>query len=391
MGYTILTGATGLLGRYLVRDLLEQDVPLAVLVRPSRKKSPQVRVEAMMRSWENQLGRPLGRPVVLEGDINQPDFGLNADQIKWAAENCDGLIHNAASLAFVTTGRHAEPYRTNVDGTRNVLEFCRQADIRRFFHVSTAYIAGKRVGRCFEHEVNVGQEVSNCYEQSKVEAEELIRGAAPDMFDSLTVFRPGIIIGDSRTGMTTTYHNFYAMLQIANTLVSQLGEPNGTGLTRADLVKFNLDGHERKNLVPVDWVSEVMTWIITHPENHGKTYHLTPRATATTRLMRDVVEASVGVYGVEFYGAGERVRETRHDAEDLFFEHMQVYSSYWRDDPEFDTTNTRLAAPHLPCPHVDRTLLLKLARIVIESRFQWKDPVVTIPPKAAAQLESAGV
>ncbi len=382
MGYTLLTGATGLLGRYLMRDLMDADVPLAVLVRPSRKKSPYVRIEAAMRSWEERLGRSLPRPVILEGDINQPDFGLPAEQIKWAAENCDSLLHNAASLAFVTTGRHAEPYRSNVDGTRNVLDFCRQAGIHRFFQVSTAYVAGKRTGLCFENELNVGQEFANCYEESKVEAEEIVRQA--DFLESLTVFRPGIIIGDSQTGMTTTYHNFYAMLQIAYTIISQMGIPDETGLVSASLIKFDLDGTERKNLVPVDWVSEVMTWIITHPENHGKTYHLTPRVPATTRLMRDALEASIGFYGVEFMGSDVQLTHDRHEAEELFREHMQVYNSYWRDDPEYDTTNTRLAAPHLPCPHVDRALLLKLAKAVIATRFQWKDPAVPVPQKMPA-------
>lgn len=384
MGYTLLTGATGLLGRYLMRDLMDAGVPLAVLVRPSRKKSPQVRIEGAMRAWEQSLGRSLPRPVVLEGDINQPDFGLPTDQIKWAAENCDSLLHNAASLAFVTTGRHAEPYRSNVDGTKNVLEFCRQADVRRFFQVSTAYVAGKRTGRCYENELNVGQEFANCYEESKVEAEQIVSEA--NCFDSLTVFRPGIIIGDSQTGMTTTYHNFYAMLQIANTIVAQMGVSDATGLVQANYVKFNLSGDERKNLVPVDWVSEVMSWVITHPEHHGKTYHLTPRCPVTTRLMRDVMEAAIGFYGVDFQGADAPQDYKPSEAEELFREHMQVYSSYWRDDPVYDSTNTRLAAPHLPCPHVDRALLLKLARIVIESRFQWKDPAVPAAPKMAAAV-----
>jgi thioester reductase-like protein len=380
MGYTLLTGATGLLGRYLMRDLMDDGAKLAVLVRPSRKKNPRVRIEAAMRSWEEQLGRSLPRPVVLDGDINQPDFGLPADQIKWAAENCDALLHNAASLAFVTTGRDAEPYRSNVDGVKNVIEFCRQASIEKFFQVSTAYIAGKRSGRCFETELNVGQEFSNCYEESKLEAEELVRAAG---FDSLTVFRPGIIVGDSQTGMTTTFHNFYASLQLAHTLVAQMGQFDETGFSNAKIVKFNLDGSERKNLVPVDWVSAVMSWIIMRPELHGQTYHLTPRVPITVRLMRDVIEAAVGIYGVEFYGSGNRRSEDRHEAEDLFFEHMQVYSSYWRDDPEYDSTNTQKAAPHLPCPHIDRALLLSMAKAAINQRFQWKDPVVAPTPQLA--------
>lgn len=376
MSHLLLTGATGLLGRYLMRDLLVRGQPLAVLVRKSRKQSPQERIEAAIRTWEQELGHKLTRPVVLSGDISGPDFALTKDEQQWARANCTGLIHNAASLSFVTTGRQAEPYRTNVDGTRHVLEFCSASGIRQLFHVSTAYVCGKREGRIRESELNVGQEFANCYEESKVESEELVRSS--DAIDSLTVFRPAIIIGDSQTGITFTYHNLYVMLQLAHTLVHQLGIFNFTGKCSAPMVQFNVDGYERKNLVPVDWVSEAMTRIVLDPRLHNETYHLTPRLPVTMRLVRDVFEETIGFYGIGFYGAGER-RENGAEAENIFYQHMEVYQSYWRDDPEFDCTNTRRALPNLPCPHVDRAMLRRLSQKAIDNRFSWRDPVTKKP------------
>ncbi|MFG0336095.1 MAG: SDR family oxidoreductase [Maioricimonas sp. JB049] len=373
MGHVLLTGATGLLGRYVMRNLLLAGTPMAVLVRPSRRNSPEVRVEAAMRSWEEQLGRALPRPVVLSGNITEPDFGMSADQIKWAAENCDALLHNAASLSFVSTGPKSEPWRSNVEGTRHVLNFCAEAGIERLFHVSTAYVCGRRHGKVLESELDVGQEFGNPYEESKLQAEQMVRSA--EHIKSLTVFRPGIIVGDSVTGMTTTFHNFYAMLQLSYTLNRQRGDADFSGVVPASTVQFNVDGTERKNLVPVDWVGEAMSQIVLNPELHQETYHLTPRVPVTTRLMRDVLEDVVGFYGVDFYGAGQR-QSTTDEAVDLFYEHMQVYNSYWRDDPEFDTTNTQRALPHLPCPHVDHQLLSHLSRAAIDRRFSWRDPAV---------------
>lgn len=373
MSHLLLNGATGLLGRYLMRDLLLKEVPLAVLVRKSRKHDPRDRIEGAMRTWERELGRELPRPVVLAGDISAPDFMLSAEDLEWTKQNCRGMIHNAASLSFVTTGRHAEPYKTNVDGTRNVLDFCRVTGIRQFFHVSTAYVCGKRSGRVLESELNVGQEYANCYEESKVESEEMVRGCRD--LDTVTVFRPAIIIGDSQTGVTFTYHNYYVMLQLTYSLVNGMGDFNFTGRCNAGVVQFNLDGHERKNLVPVDWVSQAMARIVVTPNLHGKTYHLTPRLPINMRLVRDVFEEAVGFYGAGFYGAGAR-RENGSEPEDLFHQHMEVYKSYWRDDPEFDSTNTRSALPDLPCPHVDRTMLLRLSKAAIANRFSWKDPPV---------------
>jgi thioester reductase-like protein len=197
--------------------------------------------------------------------------------------------------------------------------------------------------------------------------------------DSLTVYRPGIIIGDSKTGMTTTFHNFYALLQISNTLARRDELIDFTGKSNGRVVRFNLDGHERKNLVPVDWVADVMSHVIMRPEHHGQTYHLTPRIPVTMRLMKDVPEEAIGIYGVRFLGAGDRTVDS-NETEEMFFEFLRVYESYWRDDPVFDATNTHRAAPHLVCPHVDYELLLKMARIAIDSRFTWKDPVVAEAP-----------
>lgn len=373
MGHILLTGATGLLGRYLMKDLLLRGHDLAVLVRPSRRNDPHSRIEAAIRVWEEQLDRELPRPVVLSGDIVSPDLGLNGREINWAAEHCDTMIHNAASLSFVSTGRHSEPWRSNVGGTTTVLEFCEQASIRHFHHVSTAYVAGKRQGQVLEDELDVGQEFANPYEASKVESEKLVRSAR--FLDSLTVFRPAIIVGDSRTGMTFTYHNFYVMLQLCYTLAMSMGQRNLTGKVVTDEVKINVDGHERKHLVPVDWVSEVMATIIHDPALHGKTYHLTPRVPVTARLMRDVMEEVVGMYGLGFSGS-QGTMGFGHEAEQLFFKHMEVYHSYWKDDPEFDSRNTQAAVPHLPCPHVDREMLVRLSGIAIERGFNWRDPKV---------------
>ncbi|WP_373653468.1 SDR family oxidoreductase [Schlesneria sp. DSM 10557] len=365
MSYHLLTGATGLLGNYLLRDLLLRDVPVAVVVRPNRKQTARQRIETALCAWDAELGKPLSRPVVIEGDISQPDLGMDAVDVRWAAEHCTAVIHNAASLTFHSTSKEGEPWKSNVEGTHNVLEFCRNAGIRKFHHVSTAYVAGLRQGKVLETELNVGQQFSNDYECSKLQSETLVRQA--DFLDEPTVFRPGIIIGDSQTGQTTTYHGYYAALQLVHTIVRAYS-PNETGLVGGDHVRLTLTGNETKHLVPVDWVSAVMAHVITHARWHGKTYHLTPKHPVTVRLIRDVLEQATGFYGASFYGAGERPDDAS-ESEMLFYEHIRVYNSYWKMDPEFDTTNTDLAMPQLPCPHVDRQLLMKLSRIAIENGF----------------------
>lgn len=365
MSYHLLTGATGLLGNYLLRDLLLRDIPVAVLVRPNRKQTARQRIEAALCAWDAELGKQLPRPVVLEGDISQPDLGLDAVNIRWAAEYCSAVIHNAASLTFHSTSKEGEPWRSNIGGTRYVLDFCKSTGIRKFHHVSTAYVAGVRRGQVLESELDVGQKFSNDYECSKLQAETLVREA--DFLDEPTVFRPAIIIGDSQTGLTTTYHGYYAALQLVNTIV-RAHPANETGLVGGETPRLSLAGNETKHLVPVEWVSAVMAHVITHAKWHGRTYHLAPKHPVTVRLIRDVLEQSTGFYGASFCGSGQQPDDPT-EVEMLFYEHIRVYNSYWKMDPIFDTTNTELAAPHLPCPHVDRKMLLKLSKVAIDSGF----------------------
>ena len=157
----LLTGATGLLGSYLIRDLLLDGRNLAVVVRSSRKQSAAARVEAIVVHWEETLGKRLPRPVVLDGDLTQPLCRLDADARRWVASHCDELLHNAASLTFRGSDRDAEPWRTNVTGPKQVLELARETGLRHFHHVSTAYVCGLRTGLVMEDEIDVGQQFGN--------------------------------------------------------------------------------------------------------------------------------------------------------------------------------------------------------------------------------------
>lgn len=380
MSYHILmTGATGLLGRYLLRDLMLADVQVAAIVRPSRRTSAQERVDALMATWESMLGRELPRPRVLSGDLTAPGLGLSGEDLAWVESNCDSMLHNAASLTFVSTSRDGEPWRSNVGGTQNVLDLCRQTGIRDFHHVSTSYVAGLRSGNVLESELDVGQDFGNDYECSKVQAETMVREA--DFLSPPTVYRPAIIVGDSQTGFTSTFHGFYATLNLAYTLTRAMRNmEEGTTDTPT---RITLDGTEKKNFVPVDWVSAVMTHILSNRQFHGETYHLTPTDPTTTSDIKDVLEDAYGFKGAVFHGYGKEI-ENPTEIESLFYEHFRVYNSYWRDDPQFDSSNTQRAAPHLPCPRVDREMLLMMARKAIEMDFKFRDVPVPAPAKSSA-------
>ncbi len=372
MAYTLMTGAVGFLGRYVLRDLLLAEVPVAVLVRDGKSESAQQRVETVMSHWEHELGRALPRPVLLPGDIDLPNLGLDTDGLDWVGQNCDALFHSAAKVTFNADTPEEDLWDTNVRGTENVVALCRTTGIGQLHHVSTAFVCGLRPGSILESELDLGQEYGNNYEKSKVAAEKIVH-AAQDI-DSVTIYRPAIIVGDSQTGYTTTFHGFYLPLRITHTLLSrvQLGDVSDIDL----LDRLGLDGTERKNVVPVDWVSAMMTYFVTHPELHGQTYHLTSSTGVACRLMQDAFLATVRTSAEQgsYDGPVSIDLESLAQLEEAFISQLEVYRSHWRNDPTFDARNTLAAVGHLPCPEIDRTMLDILSQYAIRTNFGWPRP-----------------
>jgi len=361
----LLTGATGLVGQYLLRDLLSRGVPVAILVRPREDESVAERVNALLAQCEAQLGRPLPRPECLEGDITAAGLGLDGAARKWLRDRRPRVLHSAASLTFFGKDRARDPWLSNLTGTANVLELCRETGLRRLHYISTAYVCGRRRGVIGEAELDCGQEFRNDYEHCKFEAERLVRSA--DFLDCLTVYRPAVVIGDAVTGYTSTYHGLYSYLYFA-WMLSQYADREPDGRWHAP-VRLNLTGDECRNLVPVDWVSAVTVHLFTHPETHGRTYHLTPVEPVTARVIEEATANRLRYYGPQFVGPEGLEGQPRNDLEKTFYEYVARYEPYWSEEPVFDSTNTRTAAPHLPCPRIDAEVLGRLIDFAVAD--QW--------------------
>jgi thioester reductase-like protein len=394
--YLLLTGATGLLGRSLLRDLAAAGRRVAVIVRGSKTAGAAERVDELLDDWREVAGIAVPCPVVLEGELSAEGLGLTAEQRSWIARNVREVIHSAASLSFQRRESDGEPYTSNVTGTRNVLALCRETGIRRLHHVSSAYVCGLRQGRILESELDVGQTPGNDYERSKITSEAEATGA--ECLDVCTVHRPSIIVGDLVNGFTNTFHGFYKPLRIVQPFVQAFV---GAELEPGSLLDvLGMTGTECKNLVPVDWVSAAMTRIILDESLHGRTYHLTSDSPTSVGTLCRVFEGLV----VEMAAELTRQREAQAAAGTgrakdaaafdplmlgkLFLDQMHVYKAYWRDDPQFDATNTRRAVPGLPAPVLDEETIRRLCRFAIANNFRWPPPGRTArrtSPRAALE------
>ncbi len=362
--YLFLTGGTGLLGRYLVRDLLLRGRKLALLVRGSRRETAQQRVESILQYWEQETGHALPRPVIIEGDLREPCLGVSESDRRWISQHCDELVHSAASLTFHADGS-GEPWTTNLDGTKNMLSLCEAAGIRKLHYVSTAYVCGLRDGTIYESELDCGQDFRNDYEESKLQAEQLVRGV--NFLDQLTVYRPAVISGDSNTGYTNTYHGIYLYLRLMALVVPR--QPIGPSGERVTKLRLRVTGDEERNVIPVDWVSKVMTHLLMTPNSHGNTFHLVPHKCVTPR---EIIEAGYSYYkstGAEFVGHQEIDPSTYNELESEVLPGLAMYMNYETTDPHFDYSNLSKYAPDFPCPAIDEDMLHTYLRFGEEDRW----------------------
>jgi len=257
----LVTGSTGFVGTQLVRVLLEQqpNATLALLIRDRAGQSGQQRADAFVPSEEKS------RVQVFSGDVSQPGCGLDAATYARLQAATTRVVHSAATVRFDHSIDEAR--RVNVEGTRHILDFAAGAtQLRSFAYVGTAYVAGERSDLVREEELIAGQSYRNTYEQTKAEAESLVRsrlGTIPGV-----ILRPSIIVGDSRTGVTSSFKMMYWPLKIyARRLWRTVpGYPDAV-----------LD------IVPVDYVANAVARLLFDEAALGSTVHLCagPRGSAT--------------------------------------------------------------------------------------------------------------
>ena len=331
--YLLLTGATGLVGGMVLAKLISAGIRVAVLVRGNRRQSAAERIELLMQRLEQRLGQPLVRPKLLNGELCQPELVLNSADREWLSDNCGSVIHSAANLLFRPASEHPdnEPYRTNVDGTRNLLNVTTAAGISEWHYVSTAYVAGLRTGQVLEQDLNVGQEFANDYERSKTLAEETLRSTGS--IQSLTVYRPSIVIDLHPTsGMKSdqTINSAFAMFQA---LSQRFGLPERGEWFR----RLGFRGDERKNIVTVDWVAQMIAVISQNPALHGRSYHLTSANGTPASELENSFRAAVELSGVRLPAAGSQSLPLIDEQAAPF---VAAFKPYFRDDPLFDRENS---------------------------------------------------
>src|SRR6266496_323521 len=337
-----ITGFPGFIASRLLRRLAKGGGNFFLLVQPLLLARAHQEISEIV----TDSGQFRASFHLIEGDISQPNLGLALRDQEGALRETTRVFHLAAIYDLAVARDVA--LRVNVGGTRNLNEFVRSMPwLRQYKHVSTCYVAGKREGRILETELRHEAGFRNFYEESKYLAELEVESVKTEL--PVTIHRPAVVCGDSRSGETVKYDGVYYLIRYL------LRWP---GI----LSFFNIGNHDVcLNLVPVDFVVEALAALACDDSAIGKTLQLAdPRPLTTNQLFNAIAKSISGRRShvtvppswVQFFlmlPPSPRITGLPHHGVPYFFV-KQTYDS--------TQAQQRLAPHHIHCPtftdYVDR-------------------------------------
>jgi thioester reductase-like protein len=268
-----ITGFPGFIADRLLERLAKTESRFILLVQPSWLDRARHEIDRIAQL----TGRSPDDFQIVEGDITQPQLGLTAESLALAQQQTTRVFHLAALYDLAVKREPA--MRVNVGGTRNVVDFARTLPaLQHFHHVSTCYVAGKREGAILETELRHDAGYRNYYEESKYLAELEVESVKDQL--PITIHRPSVVCGDSRTGETVKYDGVYYLILYL--------------LRWPSLSSVNI-GNERVslNLVPVDFVVDAMAALAFDRNAIGKTVQLSDPSPLTTNALFNTIAGAL--------------------------------------------------------------------------------------------------
>jgi nucleoside-diphosphate-sugar epimerase len=375
----LVTGGTGFLGGHISAQLLKSGYDVLLLARPEKGHSAEERVNRIV-DWFGLGPGARRRLQVLPGLIERPSLGLSPGDLAFVLGNVDEIIHCASNTSF-TERKRKEVEAANILGMAHVLGLAEESSCSFFHHLSTAYVAGKKTGLCGEELADRGP-FHNVYEETKARGERMAWDLCRRAGIRLSIYRPSIVYGDSKTGRSLRFNAVYYPVRVA-ILLRTLYEADirDRAGKKAELLGIRLEDDgclflpmrvevsdgAGINLTPIDYfVAAFMALMEDRPE--GGIFHLVnPRS----KRIEDIIDYAQRLFhlrGIEPSGAQDFDGRPRNALEVLYDSYLEAYAPYMKDRRIFDLSCTLpvLERRGIVCPEFDFDVFSRCMNYAIE-------------------------
>jgi nucleoside-diphosphate-sugar epimerase len=320
----LLTGATGFVGRAIMRRLLRAGRPILALARSRGSQSADDRVAVAAGQVPDGILLD-----VVEADLTHPGCGLAEATMRRLRATVETVIHCAGDPTFFPESPLA--FRTgHVDGPLALLHGLQGGRLRHWAQLSTAYVCGRRTGRVLEHEGEEGQDFHNPYERVKLEAEAVLRRTGARFGVDVRVFRPGIVVGPAPETAGGSPSNL--LLRFIRLMAAIARLSNGAEVS----LRIAATPQARLHLVPVESVAAAVVALADHPEAAGETCHLVVSDAPTQAAVLAMLAGRLGLRGPRLLDPRHGPLPNPSPLERRVARMLVGYREYLEQDVQFD-------------------------------------------------------